>query len=203
MLAVERIPRLIILEWWKNTQLLACYDSLLCSYREISQKSTCYYDHKNYQYQCLHHQLHHVLRFVQRYKIRSEGLLPLEKLDSLPNCFRLSEHRTQGEINSLSATKEFGLVPLKSIRADVTVLSKDKRMNFLGQRLPAKSPIVITILREWLVEKSAALRHLFLGPIAISSHSGLTSKRFRMNYTYGRTFGQIKNYQTKLFPIPL
>lgn len=58
------------------------------------------------------------------YKTADDTSLPLKKVDTIINCVQLQWERTPREKNILSASKEYGMILLKGIRAVVKIVSK-------------------------------------------------------------------------------
>lgn len=106
---------------------ILCFVRIATSAEDYSRCRDC----KEYHCQICHHQLYNELYFVQWYEIQIGLLLPMDMIDGLLNCIRLRWQRVPGESNVMLTRKEFGLVPLESIRSAVTVVPKDKFLSFV------------------------------------------------------------------------
>lgn len=73
------------------------------------------------------------LCFLQFYEILSCNALPIDKVDERLGCIRLRWHRTDGIDGVLSASKEYGLVPVDSLRGKVHIVPADCAMESISE----------------------------------------------------------------------
>lgn len=85
--------------------------------------------------------LHREFCFVQYYDVLGADNLEVDAIDKKLNCIRLRWHRTQGD-GSYASSREYGLVPVDSIRGRIHVVRGDVGMELVHESLHRKAQLV-------------------------------------------------------------
>ena len=93
--------------------------------------------------------------FLQWYELISTDMLPLDDFDKTLNCIRLRWQRNEGIVDKLQPSKEYGLVPVESIRGVVHVVRKDPFLSSLCTGDPRRRACekLLGDSEDWLSEQ--------------------------------------------------
>ena len=76
--------------------------------------------------------------FVQFYEVIDSNDVRVDGIDSSLNCIRLKWQRTEGEEGTLSCSKQFGLIPIDSVRGLVHIVRADAAMGLISDTVARK-----------------------------------------------------------------